>query len=199
MKLSQTITEIRKDKGFTQEEFAKEFNVTRQTVSNWENEKSYPDLLTLIRISDTYGYSLDRMLKEDYDMTEAMNKSIEAGKKYKVSTRTELIISAIGFLCTGALVIISFAEHKGIGTALPWIACAVLDLILFLNALKFRKTPDADNETARCCSRLSGDDVNTVKYLCSHDMRTEAVKLVRKITGIGLVEAKTLVDEMSVR
>lgn len=37
MKLSQAIIEIRKEKGLTQEDFAKEFNVTRQTVSNWEN------------------------------------------------------------------------------------------------------------------------------------------------------------------
>jgi len=40
MKLGQTIVEIRKEYGLTQEDMAKEFNVTRQTVSNWENEKS---------------------------------------------------------------------------------------------------------------------------------------------------------------
>ena len=56
MKLGQTIVEIRKRNGLTQEEFAQKFCVTRQTVLNWENEKSYPDLVTLIKISDTYGY-----------------------------------------------------------------------------------------------------------------------------------------------
>ena len=72
MQLGQTIVKIRKEHGLTQEEFAKKFNVTRQTVSNWENEKSYPDLLTLVKISDMFGYSLDTILKENSDMTEKM-------------------------------------------------------------------------------------------------------------------------------
>lgn len=52
----------------TQEDFANIFHVTRQTVSNWENEKSYPDLQTLIRISNEFCVSLDTILKEDIRM-----------------------------------------------------------------------------------------------------------------------------------
>ena len=48
MKLGQTILDIRKERKMTQEEFAQIFHVTRQTVSNWEKEKNYPDLETLI-------------------------------------------------------------------------------------------------------------------------------------------------------
>lgn len=59
MQLGQMIVKIRKDYGLTQDDFAQKFNVTRQTVSNWENEKSYPDLLTLVRISDEFDCSLD--------------------------------------------------------------------------------------------------------------------------------------------
>ena len=65
MRLGQTLKDIRKEYKLTQEGFAELFNVTRQTVSNWENEKSYPDLLTLIAISDKFNISLDKMLKED--------------------------------------------------------------------------------------------------------------------------------------
>ena len=43
MKVGKTIFEIRKSNKMTQEEFANLFHVTRQTVSNWENEKSYPN------------------------------------------------------------------------------------------------------------------------------------------------------------
>ena len=43
MNIAMTILKIRKEKKMTQEEFAKLFNVTIQTVSNLENEKSYPD------------------------------------------------------------------------------------------------------------------------------------------------------------
>lgn len=68
MKLGQTIINIRKERKMTQEEFARIFHVTRQTVSNWENEKSYPDLETLVRISEEFQISLDAMLKEDVQM-----------------------------------------------------------------------------------------------------------------------------------
>ena len=51
MNIGTQILKIRKEKGLTQEEFGKIFHVTRQTVSNWENEKSYPDLQILIDIS----------------------------------------------------------------------------------------------------------------------------------------------------
>jgi len=80
MQLGQTITKIRKENELTQEEFAKRFNVTRQTVSNWENEKSYPDLVTLVKISDEFGYTLDTMLKENPAMTEKMNKNMKYGE-----------------------------------------------------------------------------------------------------------------------
>ena len=63
MQLGQAIAQIRKERGLTQEAFAKVFNVTRQTVSNWENEKSHPDLSTLVKISDEFNVSLDILLK----------------------------------------------------------------------------------------------------------------------------------------
>lgn len=50
MNIGTQILKIRKEKGLTQEEFGKIFYVTRQTVSNWENEKSYPDLQSLIAL-----------------------------------------------------------------------------------------------------------------------------------------------------
>ena len=83
MQLGQTIQQIRKDNNLTQEGFAELFHVTRQTVSNWENEKSYPDLLTLVAISDRFNISLDKMLKEDIKMTEKLNKEIKWSKKAK--------------------------------------------------------------------------------------------------------------------
>ena len=81
MQLGQMIVKMRKDYGLTQDDFAQKFNVTRQTVSNWENEKSYPDLLTLVRISDEFDCSLDVMLKENNAVTEDLNKKIKYGEE----------------------------------------------------------------------------------------------------------------------
>ena len=52
MNIGNQILNIRKEKQLTQEEFGKLFHVTRQTVSNWENGKSYPDLQFLVDISN---------------------------------------------------------------------------------------------------------------------------------------------------
>ena len=59
MNIAAIIIEIRKQRKMTQEDFAKLFHVTRQTVSNWENEKSYPDIKTVVEISDEFDISLD--------------------------------------------------------------------------------------------------------------------------------------------
>lgn len=77
MQLGQMIAKIRKEQGMTQETFAKKFDVTRQTVSNWENEKSYPDLHTLIKISDEFNLSLDVLLKGDTTMVKDIDKKIK--------------------------------------------------------------------------------------------------------------------------
>ena len=79
MNIGAKIIEIRKKGNMTQEDFAKIFHVTRQTVSNWENQKSYPDLQTLVQISDEFDISLDTMLKEDMSMV----KKIDNFKIYK--------------------------------------------------------------------------------------------------------------------
>ncbi len=83
MQLGQMIAKIRKEQGLTQEAFAEKFHVTRQTVSNWENEKSYPDLHTLVKISDMFHISLDELLKGDSVMVQDMDKKIKRHPLYK--------------------------------------------------------------------------------------------------------------------
>ena len=77
MEIGKKLKDARMKSGFTQETVAEKVNVSRQTISNWENEKSYPDLLTLVRISDEFDCSLDVMLKENNAVTEDLNKKIK--------------------------------------------------------------------------------------------------------------------------
>lgn len=83
MQLGQMIVKLRKEQGLTQETFAKKFNVTRQTVSNWENEKSYPDLHTLVKISDEFNLSLDILLKGNPTMVNDIDKKVKKHTLYK--------------------------------------------------------------------------------------------------------------------
>ena len=67
MDIGNKIQRIRADQGMTQAEFADKFHVSRQTVSNWENNKNYPDLSILRSISDEYAISFDTLLKDDVE------------------------------------------------------------------------------------------------------------------------------------
>ena len=80
MNIGNQILNIRKGNQLTQEEFGKLFHVTRQTVSNWENEKSYPDLQILIDISNQFEISLDTLIKEDSKMVKTRDKERVLGK-----------------------------------------------------------------------------------------------------------------------
>ena len=57
------IQAARLEKNMTQEQVAGLLEVSRQTISNWENAKSYPDIVSVIKMSECYDVSLDYLLK----------------------------------------------------------------------------------------------------------------------------------------
>ena len=98
MELGKKITQIRKKANLTQEEMAEILLVSRQTVSNWENLKCYPDIETLIMISNKFNISLDSLLKNDEKMIKDLNQKIKSNKKLKVIIiiLTSVIILLLG-------------------------------------------------------------------------------------------------------
>lgn len=74
MKFGEHLKAARIQMHLTQDQVAKKFFITRQTVSNWENENTYPDIISLIKLSDYYSISLDTLLKEDSGMKEYLEK-----------------------------------------------------------------------------------------------------------------------------
>ena len=61
----------------------KKIQVSRQTISNWENEKSYPDIISVIELSNLYSISLDVLLKGDEKMIEHLEESTNVVKSNK--------------------------------------------------------------------------------------------------------------------
>ncbi len=59
----------------SQEQFADLFHVTRQTVSNWENNRNYPDMFSLKQISDTFQVSFDMLLKDDLELMSTIDQT----------------------------------------------------------------------------------------------------------------------------
>lgn len=75
MEIGRKLKEARIQCALTQEKVAEELQVNRQTISNWENEKSYPDILSVIKLSDLYKISLDELLKGDMNLIKHLEES----------------------------------------------------------------------------------------------------------------------------
>ena len=67
--IGEKIKTSRKEAGFTQEDAADGIGVSRQTILSWENNKSYPDIISVIKMSDIYNVSLDYLLKGEKNMS----------------------------------------------------------------------------------------------------------------------------------
>ena len=86
MEIGKKLKNARIEAGLTQEKAAEKINVSRQTISNWENEKSYPDIISVIALSDLYSVSLDELLKGDQKMAEHLEESTNVVKSNKKLT-----------------------------------------------------------------------------------------------------------------
>lgn len=80
MEIGKKLKDARMKSGFTQEAVAEKINMSRQTISNWENEKSYPDIISVIELSSLYSISLDDLLKGDEEMKKHLEESTNVVK-----------------------------------------------------------------------------------------------------------------------
>ena len=83
MEISKRIKDARLQKNINQETLAEQLVVTRQTISSWENGKSYPDIVIVIKMSDIFNISLDKMLKEDKNLVNNMQERMDTVKSNK--------------------------------------------------------------------------------------------------------------------
>jgi transcriptional regulator len=83
MEISKCIKDARQNNNISQESLAEQLGVSRQTISSWENGKSYPDLVSIIKMSDIFNISLDKMLKEDKKLVNNMQEKMDTVKSNK--------------------------------------------------------------------------------------------------------------------
>ncbi|MBR3058040.1 MAG: helix-turn-helix transcriptional regulator [Clostridiales bacterium] len=93
MEIGKRIRELRNAQGWNQEEFAEKTFVSRQTISSWENDKSYPDIKSLLLMSELFNVSLDELIKGDI-VTMKKEISNESIREYRFWSN----IFAVGFL-----------------------------------------------------------------------------------------------------
>ncbi len=63
--LGEQLQKLREEKKMSREDLAGEMNVSRQAVYKWENNKGYPDIENLIKLSELYNVTLDELIKGD--------------------------------------------------------------------------------------------------------------------------------------
>ncbi len=94
----------------TQEDVAEALGVSRQTISNWENEKSYPDIISVLKMSDLYSVSLDYLLKGEAPMSNSnyINYLDESTNTVKSKNNFSKLILLLSYLIIWAVGLIFF-------------------------------------------------------------------------------------------
>lgn len=85
MQFSDKLKQARQQHHLTQMQVGTQLHVSAKTISSWENGRSFPDISTLVSISDLYQISLDQLLREDQDIVqhyETISKQAQRYQKY---------------------------------------------------------------------------------------------------------------------
>lgn len=112
MELNEQIKKYRTEMNLSQEELAEKIYVTRQSISNWENGKTYPDIHSLLSLSSLFGISLDQLVKGDIEIMkkEINEEEVRKMKQYGTIYTILLIITVVSavplFMWLGTLAFI---------------------------------------------------------------------------------------------
>ena len=140
MDIGQKLQKARIQANLTQEQVAETLGVSRQTISNWENEKSYPDIKSVIILSDIYDVSLDHLLKEkeEKSMTNYLDYLEESTNTVKSKNKFSKLILIISYLLIWAFSIIVFwffsndSDAMGYSFMFLWILLPVTTFVISL-------------------------------------------------------------------
>ena len=97
MELGKHIKMYRQEAHLSQDELANRVYVSRQTISNWENDKSYPDVNSLVLLSEIFRISLDKLIKGDIEVMKNViqKEEIEKMNRYGKIYTIMLIVTAV--------------------------------------------------------------------------------------------------------
>jgi len=138
MEIGSKIKKSRIDAKLTQEQAAEALCISRQTISNWENEKSYPDILSVLKMSDLYGISLDYLLKGDSPMKNYLDYIEESTNVVKSKVKLSKMILILSYLVIWAFNIMvswlfsaeSISEAQA--GAFQWLVLPVATIVISL-------------------------------------------------------------------
>ena len=136
MELGNHIKHYRNEKGLSQEELAERVYVTRQTISNWENNKNYPDINSIVLLSEVFEISIDNLIKGDL---EQMKKEINSEEVKKLNFYS--LMMAI-LMIAAIISLVPLIKFIGVYAFIVYFALLACALVFALKIEKIKKNND---------------------------------------------------------
>lgn len=141
MELGKQIRKYRNEMSLSQDGLAERIFVSRQTISNWENDKSYPDVNSLLLLSEVFETSIDNLIKGDIDV---MKKKIQKEDQKKF----EKLSNVFGVLFIAAVVTpVPLAHYLGSAGFALWVV--LMGISVYFAILVEKKKKEFDIQTYR--------------------------------------------------
>ncbi len=187
MELSKTIKRLRTEKGWSQETLAEKAYVSRQTISNWENEKNYPDVHSLLILSDLFGVSLDELIKGD---VETMKNTIH--NKDASALKRAQWCGVIGLILLMAVVTPIYEHFGTVGMVIGSLLAGALAVFTFMSfhkmeAIKSEHDIQTQREILAFMNGETLDDIEKAKEQEIRKSNRRGMIVALIISGISII------------
>ena len=136
MELNEQIKKYRTEMNISQEELAEKIYVTRQSISNWENGKTYPDIHSLLLLSSLFGISLDQLVKGDIEIMKEEIKKEEIAKMNRYGKIYTIMLIAT------AISAVPLFMWLGVWALIPWGIIWAISMYFAYKVEKVKKDND---------------------------------------------------------
>lgn len=136
MELGKQIKRYRTKAGLSQEDLADKVYVSRQTISNWENDKSYPDVKSLMLLSEIFEISIDNLIKGDLDK---MKREIDTQEYAQFQKDSIIFTIMLAGLILLPIPLVAFLQGLGVAIVIVWV---VVSMVYAGRVEKYKKKYD---------------------------------------------------------
>ena len=155
MELNEQIKKYRTGMNLSQEDLAERIYVTRQSISNWENGKTYPDIHSLLLLSSLFGISLDQLVKGDIEI---MKEEIKKEEIVKMNRYGRIYAIMLVATVISAVPLFMWLERWAF---IPWGIIFTIMIYFSLKVDKIKKDNDIQTykEIVAFCEGKRLDDI----------------------------------------
>lgn len=136
MNLGSQIKKYRSELSMSQDELAEKIFVSRQSISNWENDKTYPDIKSLLLLSEVFQVSLDQLVKGDLEI---MRREIDKQEFLEMQKDALIAFGFLIFMLIAPIPLVHFFHWWGL---LAYVLISGVGLYYSFRVEKFKKKYD---------------------------------------------------------